>query len=213
MNDMLNFEGTAQEIADALCKRAGIQNDVRSQDAAVFVSGLLETMNQYSDCLSDEERINSSDSTLRAIQGFVPEDARYYFSVKKASLLFFIALAKHTLSEHSESVVASLIEEVSSELAGSQLFGSDTALFHRIDNSLGEGCVLLEAAMNRQKGIKANYFTQFKGECVNNHISCGFRRGDACICNTADTERICETLVESRVLQKNGKRYFYSDFI
>lgn len=213
MNEILRFEGTAQEIADAICKRAGIQNDVRHQDLADFVREMLQAMDQYSDCLSDKERVNSSDSRGQGIQGFIPEDVRYYVSVKKASLLFFIALAKHMLSEHTASVAGSVIEEVSSELAGSQLFGSDIALFHRIDNSFGEGCILLEAALNKKKGINVRYFTQFKGQCVNNHIPCGFRRGDTCTCNLTETERICETLAKNGVLQKKGKNYFYADFI
>ena len=208
--EMIEARGTREAITNALL--SDYLNSVLLQ------SDEIEILKRYANCLfdaildeydirSDIENVFSPDQ-YHSTQDFITPEKTYYISLKKSTLILLTIFSKLVLS-HTMGGVAS---DVIAEFITAQFPQEDLALIRRLDNASGEVCLLMEAAREKN-GIDKNCLVRFYGECVNHHLACRFRRGDKCGCDRKLVTEICETLVKDRILRKEGRRYYYTDFI
>ena len=208
--EMIEARGTREAITNALLSDYMNSFSLRS--------GEVEILKQYANCLfeaileeyairSDIENVFSPEQ-YRSTQDFITPEKTYYISLKKSTLILLSVFSKLVLSH----IMGDVTSDVIAEFIATQFPQEDLALIHRLDNASGEVCLLMEAAREKN-GIDKNCLARFRGECVNHHLACQFRRGDKCGCDRKQVTEICETLVKDRVLRKEGRRYYYTDFV
>ena len=201
--------------------REAITNGILSEymDSVPLQSKETEILQQYANCLfdtiveeysvrSDEENVYIMPKQYETTQNFITPAKTYYISIKKSTLILLSIFSKlllsHTMGSIAGDVISAFIE--------AQFPQEDLALIHRLDSASGEVCLLMEAAREKN-GINKNCLSGFHGECINNDLPCGFRQADRCRCDKKQVVTICEQLVKDRILRKDGRRYYYTDFI
>lgn len=212
LNEMIWIEGTTEEIAAELEKKANIpklpQEKGYQYFAALFVEFLTENQEQL---LSDEEEFQINLPRRNAgEQGLITPDAKYFIGLKKTTYLLFGAVLKGMASLKGINPIAS---NAFFDMLKEGLPKVEMAFLGKLDQALGESCIVLEAARHKKQGINSRNFPPENGECINNQLNCRMRENGRCRCSRTQAEKILEDLGKKKILEKEKESYFYTDFI
>ena len=210
MNDIIELKGTKKRIADYLANEFNLSDDTRKSNAFIeYMSCFIDILeNNYDTLISDEEDFQKDiPRSFSASYGIISPSANYFISINKFTYILVLALAKSMFS--MDGAIAIIAFEFIHELVPNE----DIALFHKLDQAIGESCIVLEAAKNKIRGIDDSYFEKFKGECINNNLKCSFNAENRCTCNPIKVHEICQKLCNEHILTKKEGKYFYIDLI
>lgn len=210
MNDIIELKGTKKRIADYLANEFSLSDDTRkSNEFMEYTSCFIDILeNNYDTLISDDEDFQIDVPTsFSANYGIVSPSANYFISINKFTYTLLLAIAKSMFSMHGPIAI------IAFDFINKLVPNEDIALFHKLDQAIGESCVVLEAAKNKIKGIDGSYFEKFKGECINNNLKCRFNAENRCTCNQMKIQEICQKLCDEHILTKKGGKYFYIDLI
>lgn len=210
MKKIIELTGSKNRIADNLANEFGLSEDVRgSNEFMEYVSCFIDVLeNNYDTLISDEEDFQKDfPRSFSSNYGIVSPCANYFISINKFTYILVLAIANRIFSIYG--AIAIIAFDFVHELVPHE----DLPLFCKLDQAIGESCVVLEAAKNKIKGIDYSYYDKFRGECINNNLNCKLNKENKCTCNQKKTREICEKLCAEHILtEKNGK-YFYKDMI
>ena len=206
MENIIELKGTKNMIADHLVNEFGLPQDLRrSNEFMEYVSYFIITLeNNYDTLISDDEDFqkdiprNFSDN-----YGVVSQNANYFISINKFTYILAMAITKNIFFK-SITLAFDFVNEL--------IPNGDMPLFHKLDQAMGESCVVLEAARNKIKGIDDSYYEKFRGECINNNLKCRLNGDGMCSCNRDKIQKICKKLCNEHILTEKSGRYFYVDF-
>lgn len=210
MHKEYELNGTKNKIADQLAKEFNLSDEIRkSSEFKEYVSYFIDILeNNYDTLISDDEDfLKDVPRNFSANYGIVTPNANYFISINRFTYLLVLAIAKRFVS--MQGLLASVAFGFVLDLVPKE----DTELFRKLDQAMGESCVVLEAARNKAKGIGDDYYDRFKGECVNSNLMCRFNQESRCVCKQEIIHRICENLCDEHVLTKKNGRYFYIDLV
>lgn len=126
------------------------------------------------------------------------DNYEYYINLRSATLTLIALMLDLVMFGGVASTVLALL-------------GVNSRAFAHISSDNGEICVLIETC--RQKGRIANnaVFKEIKGHaCVNNNLSCKFKKGGNCIISDTDIDILFDTLVDKNVLSKSDGKFKYN---
>lgn len=203
---MIRMRGTRQQIIQQWIK---IYEELRSEYDGngelkeEDFTRLFDVLYDYSGNLDDDELFMVLNERYDAKHRLVTSSAEYYISITSATWILCSAVAG-ALGGIGLSIVI--------EIMGRQLGGKvDAPLVKRLESALGESCIILEAARSKKDGIGNDLFKRNKGECVHADLDCRYREDGRCKCTPADVNDICVELLESGLLRKKGKKFYYND--
>lgn len=88
--------------------------------------------------------------------------------------------------------------------------GFNNKAFTKLDESIGEKCLLIEIFSKQNHKTNISYFNVIcENECVNNNLICRYRADGKCLMKIQEVLRKCDDLVERNVLKKEGDTYSY----
>ena len=200
MEKYIELEGTKEQIINQLVEQNqnidGI-NEVTKKDIGSF----LDIVEQNRDLLSDDEIFEKRLPDYDGKTKFITTKAEYYVSIKKITLDII-------------SLIAAFTTQIPIQLILHMLgIDAEGALVAKLDSSLGESCIMLEAARKKERGINKNLFKANNGECVNSYLHCNYNVDGKCTCASSNVEDICERLEGKKVLIRKRNSYFYLDLI
>lgn len=210
MENTIELNGTKKRIADHLANKFNLSEVTRtSNEFMEYVSSFIDILeNNYDTLISDDEDFQKDiPRSFSTNYGIVSPNANYFISINKFTYILVMAIVKNIFFIHEP------IKGIAFDFVNELIPNEDIALFFKLDQAMGESCVVLEAAKNKVKGIDNNYYETFRGECINNNLKCRFNEEGACICNRKQLQKICEKLCKEHILTEKNGRFFYVDFI
>lgn len=212
METYLCLQGSKRKIADDVITMFslpfGAKDNSEYNAVLEYVSCIIDVLDENYEILSvDEDFQKDMPRSYTVEKGFLMSDAKYYVNIKGGTLAFVLILAEYAVSGKVNPIIQEVVRCVLSELFPDV----DSTLFRKLDVAIGESCIMLEAAIKGKKGIDKNIFAKNRGECVNNHLWCGFCEEGRCTCTKADVKEICENLEKEGLLVKRGTRFYYRD--
>ena len=213
MDNYVWMKGTRAEIIAQLGEMTGITRlQARSDEYRFFEALFIDLLiDNHTSLLSPEEEFQIDiPRQYTAEQGLFTPEVNYFIGLKRVTYLLLFAVAEKTAVEKGADPVAaayffSMVRECVSK--------DEMAFLVKLNQALGESCIVLEAARHKKKGINKRFFPPKRGECINNHLDCKLREEEKCLCRQECAEQICEDLCGKKVLRKKDGSYFYTDFI
>lgn len=209
----MNLVGSKGKMVADLMEQLGdsFENEYVSNREEVmrYLAEIIDTLEKNYQMVSfDEEFQKNSSRSCTIEKSFLTPEANYYINIKGGTFAILAAVANYKLSGEINPVLYAVAQKALSQIVP----GFDNTLFYKLNSALGESCIMVEAAMNGKKGINQSVFAANHGECVNNHLWCGFRREEhKCICTRENVKTICENLEKAGLLTKKGAKYYYQD--
>lgn len=81
----------------------------------------------------------------------------------------------------------------------------------KLNEEIGEKCILLEIYMQQHHEAKLDIFDQICGkECINNHMNCRYRDQGVCTISKENVRDALERMVNKNVFSKNRELYKYN---
>lgn len=196
MKKYIELQGTKEQIINQLIEQnrnVDDMNGLTQKDIGSF----LDIIEQNRDLLSDDEIFEKRIPDCDGNDKFITTNAEYYISIKNITLeiILFIVALKTPIPVQLISCILGIKAE--------------GAYIEKLDSTLGESCIMLEAVRKKKRGINKNIFHGNYGECVNSNLHCNYNVDDKCTCDSNSVEDICERLVDKKILIKKKKNYFY----
>lgn len=89
--------------------------------------------------------------------------------------------------------------------------GFNTNSIVKLNEEVGEKCILLEIYRKQHHEAKLDIFDQICGkECVNNHMNCKYRNQDVCTISKEEVKDFLERMVNKNMFCKKGELYKYN---
>lgn len=179
----------------------------KDSDDGAFWQNILNTKRKIEGFLSDDEKLEllidfpktrrSKNHNIIVKYCILP---RWNLNINlKASTIALIALI---LDIEVTNGIASFI------LAAT---GVDMRLITKLDEEMGEKCVLVEVYKKENHKAKSNILNQIYGkECINNDMNCKFRVQGICTIEQENVKEILDDLNNKNVLTKKNDFYKYN---
>lgn len=195
MEKYIELQGTKEQIINQLIEQnrnIDGMNGLTKKDIGSF----LDIVEKNRDLLSDDEIFEKRVPDYDGNTKFITTNAEYYISIKNITLEIILFIISSTTP---------LPTQLISRILGIKTEGAYIA---KLDSTLGESCIMLEAVRKKKRGINKSLFNANYGECVNSNLHCNYNVDDKCTCDSNNVEDICERLVNKKILMKK-KNYFY----
>lgn len=210
MDKYLRLQGSKGKITDDVISLFQLPVSTKDDADAVleYISCMIDVLDENYEMLSDDEDFQKdTPRSYTAEKGFLVSDAKYYVNIRGSTLAFAMILAEYAVSGAVHPIIQEAVRRILPEFVP----GLDAKLVRKLNAAIGESCIMLEAALRGKKGIDQKLFAKNRGECVNNHLWCGFWGEGRCSCTKENVEEICEKLANNGLLVKKGKKYYYQD--
>lgn len=213
MENYLYLEGTKEKIADDLIKSLDLSFENEGmcsrEEFFEYISHVIDVLEEHYEFLLDDEDFQKDSSrSYGGDKGFLTSNAEYYINIKGGTLNIALSIAGHMLS-----FPYSYIIDIAQILLQRVFPNIDLGLFKKLNEALGESCIMIEAKLKGKKGIDQNVFSKNHGECVNNHLWCKYREEYQCTCTKEDVSELCKSLETAGLLRKKGRKYYYQDIL
>lgn len=197
MTKYIELKGTKEQIINQLMKQNQDEvNEITKQSIGDF----LDIIEENYTLLSDDEMFEKRTFNCVGQSKFITANAEYYISIKNFTLVII-------------SIIASAKKIPIQFIFRALGIDSEKVYLKKLDSTLGESCIMLEAMRKKKKGINKNLFQKNNGECINSYLNCNYNISGKCTCIPNSVEDICERLVEKKMLLKKKINYFYLDII
>ncbi len=88
--------------------------------------------------------------------------------------------------------------------------GINTTLITKLDEVKGENCILLEICSKKNREILSDFYKTFnKGECINNHFNCKYKKDGKCTITEDVIKKVCDYFVDRNIIKLKGNYYKY----
>ncbi len=88
--------------------------------------------------------------------------------------------------------------------------GFNTYSIVELDAWNGEKCLVINALLNKNHHLLLEDFSQYKAQCVNNHIKCKYQNNGSCSISSDDLVKLFMTLCDKNVFTQIGDHYKYN---
>lgn len=188
--DYFTAKGSKSDIAFAF-SNLGID--------ATTANLLIDYLGKNTGLLSDDECVSVSTtfpSFPPGVIGLMVPSTNYYINIKITTIVVAAFLADISFGQGVLSLLLGLC-------------GFSGTAFTRLNEELGEKCIVRETLTRDPKIGSAHILDSLQGECCNNDLLCKFRHDGKCHCSKEDILNIYERLADRNMFKRIGDYYKY----